>query len=585
MKSFSSLLFSSLLSALVCLLLIGVLVLPATARADACPEWAPAVEVVEKSDLESVALRVTWTISGAGAPPVACENSGGDDWGGTDHLEVHIAEGSVVAVPHGCSSSISAPAVPSASTLVASLEPNTSAVTILVHRASKEFAFTLFACEGETCSDRFYSDGSGGTGNEPISTDTDLDDQGHDCTLHEKWALTGISGETDVGDFVVGREQANAPHAFFYPASGWFPSSPDLSDYLVLYFHDTEPGGGSAPDIYYKLHNASGWPAGGFNTSSDWDTGSILVAQGDHDTGDTGDAYPDYMADHVWSMLSSDTSGNHYVTLFAGTNPRNPDYRRSHIVWIESTDEYGTDFNLSCSSGSCSADILDASASGIAIDPFVSGTDTEFVAHARHGRTGWNYIDDPWLVEGEDEPVMLFTFERPDTGDCFDTGTDDIAWADGSWSNSPGEWSWTVETDGSCPDCPVVQVGEGHDPGLIPLPDGEQKMYYKQGGSFYVVYWNDSVWEDASPITFLWGGSGSDGPSPICIGNITTLVHRSGSVVHEGMFLRLQDTLICIEKNIGWGEDCEGNPDIVGLDDGNCDGENDAAIVFAEHVN
>ena len=564
-----------------------MLALPSIARGATCGEWAPDVTVVETEHLESKALTITWENTSTNKPPVACENSGGDDWEGTDHLELHMSVGSVVANPSACTTEKYGPDAPTAATLVASLALNADSVDILLHRSAKKYAFTLFACEDEVCSDRYFAEFLGDSDyDEDLSSDDELDEEAWDCTLREEWELTNISGETDVGDFVVGREQANAPHAFFYPASGWFSSSPDLSDHLVLYFHDTDPNGGSPPDIYYKLHNASGWPSGGFNGSSDWDTGSTLVAQGDHDTGDTGDAYPDYMADHVWSMLSEDRVGNHYVTLLAGTNPRDPDVKRSNIVWVQSTNEYGTDFDLDCSGGSCADDILEAAASGIAVQPLVSGTDTEYLKHARHGRVVWDYLGDPWLDVGEDTPDMLFTFEPPSSGDCAGSAPDDIAWATGAYDTGSSEWAWTVETleDTGGHDCVEVHEEDGHDPGLIPLPGDEMKMYFKKNDLFYVGYWNGSDWVDASQINIWWEDS-SDGPSHSCIGNVTTLVHRIGNDIHEGMFMRLQDTGICVEQHYGT-DPCTMHTDVVGLDDDSCGGDpedNDAAIVFAEH--
>jgi len=552
-----------------------------TAMAADCGTWAPGVTVAEASGRESKALTISWTNDATNFPPVACENDNGDHWEGTDHLELHIAEGSVVSSPSSCSSSLSGPVAPSASTLVASLPSTASDVTVFVHRSAKKHAFTLFACEGETCSDRYYSDGNGD--NEAITVGSDED---YDCTLKETWELTGITGESDTGTDVVGIHDANAPHAFYYPASGWFGGSPDLSDRLVMYFGIRSATGPSR--IFYKLHNDTGWPSGGFNGSASWDTG-VLVAEGDEDTGDTGDYYPDYMADHPWAMLASDTSGGHYVVLFAQTQPQDPGTRSSHVVQIMSNDEYGDDFGLSCIGGDCSSDILDLTTASIAIDPLITGTSTEYVVHARHGRVGWHYLADPWLTEGSDSADMLVMLERPSSGgSCVNTDADDIGKATGSWDSTAGQWEWTVTTDTGSPDCPVIQTDNAHDPGLIPLPGGEYKMYFVEGGVLNVAYWDGSAWEDKAPIVLRWDGSSSSGPSHACAENPSTLVHKRGSIIREGMFFRLMDTLLCVEQTHGSGETCGDHSSTVGLDDDTptaCQDKDDNAIVFAEHTN
>ena len=241
------------------------------------------------------------------------------------------------------------------------------------------------------------------------------------------------------------------------------------------------------------------------------------------------------------------------------------------VVQIESADEIGDDFGLSCSSGSCTA--ISAGGGYVAID--ADGTSsTDYVEHARHSRVAWGYLGDPVIDAGTDEPFMMFQLERPASGSCADTGThDDIGRVDGAWNSSTSTWDWTVETDGGSPDCPVVHIDDAHDNSSVPLLGDEYKMYYKTYGStpeWYVSYWNGSEWEDDAVIEFYWDGSSTSGPDHDCVENVSALVFKDGAGdIYEGMFFQLLDTLG------GCG---------TGLDDDSLV-DDDAAIVFAEHMN
>lgn len=498
------------------------------ATAAPCGTWNPPVSAAPKSGVESKAVTVSWT----NAPPVACTNSSGDDWDGTNKLMLRRAPGST------------APSDPTSGTLVANMPPTATSRDDFVHRSDKTYAYALFACEDSSCTS-WYADGSGSLEVATNTTDSTT-------TEAEVWVLTGVTGESDVTSVAIDDASANAPHVFFYP-SDW---GSGLSDKLVMYY--SKAAGGSASEVFYTIHDDTGWPSTNpLNDPASW-ASATLVAEGSTDSADD-----DYKADHPWAMLTRDGSDKR-VQLFV----QSQDLSNNKVIQIESVDEVGDDFGLSCGASSCFMTMLDGGGY-VAID--ADGTSaTDYVAHARHSRVGWDYIADAYIDAGTDLPFMMFQMQRPSSGDCADTGYDDIGWADGAWDSGSSVWDWAVETDGGSPDCPVVHIEDGHDNTMIPLPGDEFKLYYKDWSSedWYVTYWNGSSWEDDALIEFQWDGSAS-GPTHDCIENPAAVVHLGGGFINEGMAFMLMDSDICG----------------TGLDDDGSFTNDDSAIVFAELSN
>lgn len=235
-----------------------------------------------------------------------------------------------------------------------------------------------------------------------------------------------------------------------------------------------------------------------------------LVANGSTDSADD-----DYNADHPWSTLTID-GGDKRVQLFVQS--QDPASGFNQAIQIESTDEVGDDFGLSCGTPPCSTTILD----------------------------GGGYIAIPADGTSRERRHRLAT---------------------GSWDSGAGEWTWNVANGGS-PACPIIQVNDGHDVGSIPMPNGELKVYYKAytGNEWHVTYWTGSAFEDDSVIQVWFDDGFTSPPDPECLENADPLVFVDGAGPHEGMFLMVQDSLWC---------------GATGMDDDGLGSNDDSGIVFA----
>jgi hypothetical protein len=503
------------------------------ANAAACGAYNPVVSVAPKTGEQSKAFTISW----GSTAPAACTNAGADDWGGTHHVELHRAAGTGIS------------GTPAGSANVASLAWNVTAKDNFVFRSDKDYAYRIFACEDVDCLS-WYGDGSGGGLEVAINTsDTD-------STEVERWMLDGTASEGDVHTVLLEDSDANAPHIFFYPPS-W---ATGLSGKMVmLYSKARDPGTGNPSEVYYWLHDAVGWPAGGFVASASWDS-PVLIANGS-----TVSTAADYGADHPWAMFFEDNVGAKFMQLFVQS--QNGTGNANSIIQITSVDADGDDFGLVCGT-SCTTTIMVGGGS-VAILGQSSGS-SPWVRSAQHSRLLYDYIATPWVVAGTNMPTLLFQMLRPSLGNCADAGpTDDLGWADGTWSSDG--WTWDVQTETAAPFCPVVQVDDVHDNTMIPLPNGEFKVYYKEAAThdFKVVYWNGTDWEDEANIEFTWEGSTTLGPTDDCAENVATVIYSSGGAPKEGMAMKMLDTNDC--PNFG-------TIGSTGLDSG---GGSQAAIVFA----
>lgn len=516
--------------------MVGVLLLVGASVAATCGEWSPGVHTDPNTRVESAAIAVTWTNAG----PVACSNLSGDDWSGTDHLRLRRASGTTP------------PGTPSSGTQVANLSPTATSKDDFIHRSDATYSHALFACEDSSCTS-WYGDGSG-----DLESTSETEDS--DSTEKELWLLEGVADEAAVGTNVVGNNKANAPHAFYYPSS-W---STGYSEKLGLYWSKSATPGGAASEVYHRNLTSTGWPAGGFNTTTAWSSDTLVLE------GSTDSSEDDYKADHPWAMLTQDGSDKR-VQLFVHSQ----DVDNKQIIQIESTDASGTDFDLDCSGAACTHTALEQDGYvAVAADGTSS---TDYVVHAQHSRVAWDYIDDPVIDAGTDQPWMMFQVKRPSADDCADTGGyDDIGWVDATWDSTNSVWDWAVETDLSTPACPVIHVNDAHDNSSVPLPNNEFKMYFKDWSSetWYVSYWDGSAWGDSATIEFEFDSSTTSHPTHDCIENVAVLVYADPPVVEEGMFFRLLDTNAC--PNSGTGGSV-GFDNVITVDEG--------AIVFAKHVN
>lgn len=113
-------------------------------------------------------------------------------------------------------------------------------------------------------------------------------------------------------------------------------------------------------------------------------------------------------------------------------------------------------------------------------------------------------------------------------------GSDDLYQS--VWSGS----AWAVDVDGGSPSCGEAYVEDRHDPGIIPLPDDEFKMYvWDHDTAPVVMYWNDDlgVWEDETTFE-IWLDDGFTTEVTACAKNLDVVVHVDPPVVREQMFFR-----------------------------------------------
>ena len=243
---------------------------------------------------------------------------------------------------------------------------------------------------------------------------------------------------------------------------------------------------------------------------------------------------------HPWVVATDD--GDQGITMWMR---RSNGTLHNHTVVVESADEQGADFGLECTESPCYADgqecqngemcdYEDESEDGYGFGEIALCADGSEICTnlygARHGRIMWDYLaegpvdfstDDPWMVftgTADDDPSPYGGCENPGID-----GQDEIYRAE--WDYSGGEWD--VVDDGGAPHiCPIVQGSDDrHDPGVVPLPDGSFKMYYKQEyDTLYVIYWNplSEAWEDEAEIqVFLDDGGTTD--ISACVENMDVL--------------------------------------------------------------
>lgn len=116
--------------------------------------------------------------------------------------------------------------------------------------------------------------------------------------------------------------------------------------------------------------------------------------------------------------------------------------------------------------------------------------------------------------------------------------------------------AWDLPTSGTCPDGTVWS--DRHDPGVIPLPGGQFKMYVQEGtglsapdgGHIEVCYTNGATWGDCRDVEFAFDDGSRRGVKPNdmglgslaelyeCLENIDTIVYAAGGSVYHGAFLK-----------------------------------------------
>lgn len=226
---------------------------------------------------------------------------------------------------------------------------------------------------------------------------------------------------------------------------------------------------------------------------------------------------------------------------------------------MDSTGDTGADYDLTCTEeegcaaddGTCDMDHecdYDDVVNPAVLEICAGDTGCDFVESAGHGRIIWNYVDRP-VNFGVDEPRMVFT-GRGDLTLCAEDSDDII---EAGWDTG-GDWD--VPSTSPCPDSVVT---DRHDPGVIPLPEEEFKMYVRgdeMNVHHYVHYWDGSTWDEGRFIAIYFDDETTFVPEQ-CLENGDAIVFP-GTPPKEGLFFRASPEPGCFD---------------VG------------GIVFAEHIN
>ena len=402
-----------------------------------------------------------------------------------------------------------------------------------VHRSNKAFATSVFACGNAGCTIYYGLGGRGsvtsGTNQDTVTTDP------------ETWVLSGVESYADM-DRVITDEFANAPATLFYP-EGWTNAG-----YLGIWY-STGDGG---PVIMHTIADSEGWQ--NFNGAT-FSTATPVAE------GTTGPGGPFSNVSHQWVAAVDD--GTEYIRMFFQGGDEEP-----FTVWsVDSTDDIGDDFALTCYSspcegagldgetcpygGECDYDDDDATEHGLATGGARDGAELcstdpasstcNWLTSCAHGRCMLGYIEDPTVDFSVDNPMMLFSGKTDHT--YGDAGLGDVFQAE--WDT--GTESWDTPNNGSS--YAYDAIADYHDPGIVPLPNGEFKGYFKSNNaintvaSFQVCYYayTGSAWEwgDCTPIELGFEGAGAQVPAlPFCLNNIDTIVMIDENGPHEGAFFQ-----------------------------------------------
>lgn len=470
---------------------LASLALPADAKA-AC-NWSPTLTMTPAADSESHGFDFTWVVV-----PTA-----GDCASFTiDHYRVVLKEGSY-------------PTGPNSGRVFA--YGTSAAGTALPHRAEREFYARLFACDNADCSDVF-----GNVAGEGIDTDAADDAREIDTTDPESWAIVGLNANDGGIASTVVPTTANDPTSFFYPPGTTHAGT------LALYVYRSASG---YQHVVYARNGSSGWDD--FNRS----TWSVYMdeAFGSH----TSDLDYDDVS-HPYARPVD--NGMDVVVRALAQNQGTSGYW--HVDWTDSVDDIGDDFDLTCSSccagaSSTECDFPTAEAAspptaGVAVCADSSASCYE-LKDALHGRWMWDYIADPVPDMTSDSPTILFS-GSPDGVTCSAVGGGQADIYQATWD--PVGETWEVLMDGSCPDAIIT---DAHDPGIIPLPNGDFKAYVVDASHELVIHYYNGVtesWETGTSVVEIYFEGDSTVVDHDCIANVDAFVHVDGGPL-EGMFFYL----------------------------------------------
>ena len=381
---------------------------------------------------------------------------------------------------------------------------NASPKSTFVHRADRLYYAKVYACDDAACTD-VLGDGAGET---ITGTST-----GSGTTEAEVWVLTSVADQSDTSHYVVSSDSATSPSSFFYPP-GW-----TREGQLALYYSEGDD------EIYMPYTDADGWQD--FNDTAWTDNGVVAESQGGGTDFD-GTSHP--------SVLPVVTGSGNRVRMLA----QNSGSSKKHLVTVDSTDDTGDDFNLTCGTccaGGTAGECYWSSVASVAICAD-STSGCSHLARALHSRWQWDLIAYGPPVLASEYPTLLFTGSEDGNAGCDVEGgsTDDVYGA--TWSGS----AWAVDMTSSCPTDPFA-VDE-HDPAVTAYPGDEFKVYVVDSSSPYdvVTYYQRSngTWEAQTPVpTFeLEDSTVITGD---CLADLDSFVFNDSGTPREGMFLKVAE--------------------------------------------
>ena len=388
---------------------------------------------------------------------------------------------------------------------------------VYVHRAQRPFWAHLYACDDTdpSCADRF---GSGAM--EAVADVTDSN-----TTTQEVWKLVGVDNETDTADYMFDTMGFTAPSPFFYEGGtcagmgGRLAVVYNTNSYFYI-AQDTSAGNG------WKNWNNRSDTA---DTIISWDITRIAGAHSSDS---------DYQfASHPYVAKVLNQDSEHRIRMMAQNRPEGDcDETDCQIVWLESIDACGEDFDMDCASccpggtsGPCGWDTAIADGrGGVAIEASPSDNFDD----VQHGVWAYDYIQTSYInLNLSHDRLLLFsgtasTTCGPQTG---------VYGAD--WNASSEEWEPVLDTDTAT--CPHVELQARHNASVIPLPEGDFKVYTAPrapGESDIVIHYWDGLrqqWdtETSEPKYILEDSTELD---HLCIGAPQVFARIAGGQPYEG---------------------------------------------------
>lgn len=415
----------------------------------------------------------------------------------------------------------------------------------LVHAAT-DYAYTIYACEGPTCS--VLCD---------ITNESDAV-----TTENEQWLVQSVRDydlDTDV--------------RILDPDVWWKQADPELHRHsfgahqgeVGVFFHGDDDDV-DKPEGVWVLHSADTTWESDWNDPSAWGSTTMVAStttSGEYDG-----------PKNLMVVPTQDASSNSRLRLFwTSADGQEPTYYTLNSALAVDAD--GDDYGLCCAdSGDCSSTstcslgdfdevCCDFEDNGADVRLEYTALDGNCLAMVGwHGHDLWDDLGPVWDPT-TDELALLFSGDPSTTGACDDCtvppmeGQADVDmwfWDTGGGCDSGDPDTAAkfclAEVDGDTGDtdsswCPDQMVSDAHDPFSVSYPD-EKKVYWKVGHSAWMVGYtsdNGRTFEDESEIDFYFededpydtGMDTDDVLDPGCVEDPASIIWKAGPFARELM--------------------------------------------------